>query len=83
MPHTTRAVFFVAGFLAVVAAVIFLIRGRVPAPLPVILSTLVGMLFDRPHEIRAERLANGQCLRCGYDLTGNISGMCPECGHAR
>lgn len=22
----------------------------------------------------------GQCRRCGYDLTGNISGVCPECG---
>ncbi|MGD8454240.1 MAG: hypothetical protein PVJ57_20700 [Phycisphaerae bacterium] len=20
------------------------------------------------------------CLRCGYDLTGNVSGRCPECG---
>jgi len=20
------------------------------------------------------------CLRCGYDLTGNVSGICPECG---
>jgi hypothetical protein len=20
------------------------------------------------------------CLRCGYDLTGNTSGICPECG---
>jgi len=22
----------------------------------------------------------GFCGRCGYDLTGNISGVCPECG---
>ena len=22
----------------------------------------------------------GRCLRCGYDLTGNVSGRCPECG---
>ena len=20
------------------------------------------------------------CRRCGYDLTGNVSGVCPECG---
>jgi hypothetical protein len=20
------------------------------------------------------------CLKCGYDLTGNVSGRCPECG---
>lgn len=22
----------------------------------------------------------GLCRRCGYDLTGNVSGVCPECG---
>jgi hypothetical protein len=26
-----------------------------------------------------ERL--GLCSTCGYDLTGNISGVCPECGY--
>lgn len=26
------------------------------------------------------RVRRGVCLRCGYDLTGNISGVCPECG---
>jgi hypothetical protein len=24
--------------------------------------------------------APGQCRHCGYDLTGNVSGRCPECG---
>lgn len=24
----------------------------------------------------------GHCQRCGYDLTGNVSGTCPECGDA-
>jgi len=22
----------------------------------------------------------GRCQTCGYDLTGNVSGRCPECG---
>ena len=22
----------------------------------------------------------GHCVRCAYDLTGNTSGVCPECG---
>jgi hypothetical protein len=22
----------------------------------------------------------GHCTACGYDLTGNVSGICPECG---
>ena len=31
--------------------------------------------FDR-------RWAPGHCRQCGYDLTGNESGVCPECGRA-
>jgi hypothetical protein len=26
--------------------------------------------------------ASGCCAHCGYDLTGNTSGICPECGTA-
>ena len=26
------------------------------------------------------RLRLGHCPHCGYDLRGNVSGMCPECG---
>jgi hypothetical protein len=26
------------------------------------------------------RRRRGHCLTCGYNLTGNISGVCPECG---
>jgi hypothetical protein len=26
------------------------------------------------------RVRRGHCPRCGYDLTGNVSGVCPECG---
>ena len=28
------------------------------------------------------RIPPGHCQRCGYDLTGNVSGTCPECGKA-
>lgn len=24
----------------------------------------------------------GHCQHCGYDLTGNVTGICPECGNA-
>jgi hypothetical protein len=30
--------------------------------------------------IRAKRAKRGRCLACGYNLTGNTSGACPECG---
>ena len=29
---------------------------------------------------RQARLAAGGCIACGYNLTGNTSGVCPECG---
>ncbi len=28
----------------------------------------------------AYRIAHGHCQQCGYNLTGNTSGVCPECG---
>ena len=31
---------------------------------------------------RRSRIRRGRCLVCGYDLTGNTSGVCPECGSA-
>lgn len=27
-----------------------------------------------------DRLKEGHCHQCGYDLTANVSGRCPECG---
>ncbi|MEW6250524.1 MAG: hypothetical protein AB1716_07740 [Planctomycetota bacterium] len=31
-----------------------------------------------------ERRRPDRCRQCGYDLTGNVSGVCPECGtHVR
>jgi len=27
-----------------------------------------------------ERRERGECVICGYDLKGNLSGRCPECG---
>ncbi len=32
---------------------------------------------------RWRRSRRGECLACGYNLTGNVSGVCPECGEAR
>jgi len=30
--------------------------------------------------LRRSRVRVGLCHSCGYNLTGNISGVCPECG---
>jgi len=29
------------------------------------------------------RQAANRCLQCGYNLTGNVSGVCPECGEKK
>ena len=29
---------------------------------------------------RDRRPLRGHCQKCGYDLQGNVSGVCPECG---
>jgi hypothetical protein len=34
----------------------------------------------RELEKRRDRRATGRCAECGYDLHGNVSGVCPECG---
>ncbi len=31
---------------------------------------------------RRGRRTKGSCRKCGYNLTGNVSGVCPECGSA-
>jgi hypothetical protein len=46
------------------------------------LLILAGALFSRRLWKAADRLRPGLCRSCGYDLTGNVSGVCPECGGA-
>jgi hypothetical protein len=36
--------------------------------------------LDEARYRRQQRQAKGLCLRCGYDLTGNLSNVCPDCG---
>ena len=48
---------------------------------PWLLAAVVGfptallISFDR-----RRRIPPGHCQTCGYNLTGNLSGICPECG---
>ena len=37
-------------------------------------------LAVRVYNGRSQRHVQGYCAACGYDLTGNQSGLCPECG---
>ncbi len=50
-----------------------------PFWLPYLLVALpTGLLWY----IDRRRPPPGHCGRCGYNLTGNTSGVCPECGTA-
>jgi len=42
-------------------------------------ATSVGLLLFRLGKRSGRRSANC-CATCGYNLTGNTSGVCPECG---
>jgi predicted RNA-binding Zn-ribbon protein involved in translation (DUF1610 family) len=42
-----------------------------------VVATPTTVLFWRD---RHRRIPPGHCQTCGYDLTGNVSGVCPECG---
>lgn len=43
---------------------------------------LLAWFLLRPALRAQRRRRRGCCLGCGYDLTGNESGVCPECGQA-
>ena len=52
----------------------------VPFWLPLLLTAIpTTWLWHRDRR----RIRPGCCLRCGYDLTGNTSGVCSECGLAK
>jgi hypothetical protein len=45
------------------------------------LLAILPLLWLRTFAKRAKRNKAGCCMACGYNLTGNISGLCPECGN--
>jgi len=51
-----------------------------PAWLPPALLTTWSWFLVRPFMRKRKRRRYNLCLHCGYNLTGNTSGVCPECG---
>ena len=47
-------------------------------------TAIFGFAACRPLNFhrRRKRKKLGLCVKCGYDLTGNITGTCSECGEA-
>lgn len=51
----------------------------IPLWIPTLAAAIAALVFHRK-----ARLAHlGCCPSCDYDLTGNESGVCPECGTAK
>jgi hypothetical protein len=47
-----------------------------------LLGAYPAIAYWRGPRRRRIRYARGRCIECGYDLTGNTSGVCSECGRA-
>ena len=46
-------------------------------------AATAGWLHLHRRGVRDDRRDTGKCIAYGYDLTANVSGVCPECGTAR
>ncbi len=52
---------------------------RIPLWMPLVVVAIpTAILWRRDRR----RILDGHCQKCGYDLTANVSGKCPECGTA-
>ena len=49
-------------------------------PLLVLFAAYPTWAFVHGPLRRHQRRRHGRCIQCGYNLTGNTSGVCPECG---
>ena len=49
-------------------------------PVALALAAYPLVTLNRGPLRRRRRRKRGQCLDCGYDLTGNVTGVCSECG---
>lgn len=49
---------------------------------PILLLAAYPVIYFLILGVRRFRRRSGHCLHCDYDLTGNESGVCPECGTA-
>jgi predicted RNA-binding Zn-ribbon protein involved in translation (DUF1610 family) len=66
----------ISGFLSGIIAYV----GSIIIALSCLFAVLGSLHAVRRFERLRRRLVPRLCTRCGYNLTGNVSGRCPECG---
>src|SRR5687768_17418960 len=76
-PETDVAGFYVRLIVALTPYWIVVI---LTALLPIV--WLVQYISEHAERRRKFRRKSNLCVTCEYDLTGNVSGTCPECGTA-
>jgi len=76
--------YYVLIFVAVVVLAEHLVRHMNPwsyiTPIGLIILAILMIRACHHNEEHTDRLKSFRCLNCGYPLTGNTSGTCPECG---
>ena len=55
---------------------------KLPLHFPLLGLLIVVVYPILPTVVKRRRRKAGLCVNCEYDLTGNESGVCPECGTA-
>jgi uncharacterized membrane protein YbjE (DUF340 family) len=65
-----RDIFVAVGVVAVAVPTIFLSA----------VAGIVAIAIVGPADVPMSKSAYPRCVGCGYNLTGNVSGRCPECG---
>ena len=53
---------------------------NLPMALPTLILLVLPIAWLAHHLRQRRRRRPGLCAKCSYDLTGNVSGVCPECG---
>ncbi|MGB0716927.1 MAG: hypothetical protein ACPGXK_13680 [Phycisphaerae bacterium] len=62
------------------------VLGRIPDLLLVVIVTFASLFgtgwvaTSTYNRLRWQRVDYPACYACGYDMTGNTTGACPECG---
>ena len=53
---------------------------KLPLHFPFFALVAIVVVPILPPVIKRKRRKRGLCVKCEYDLRGNVSGVCPECG---